>query len=99
MLNLLLGTLLLPLAVGAAWHGARLLAKGIREADDPSGPVFVVRGIRAVAVAAGVPAVGGGLPFAHTGLLAFWGVFLCEGLHEARVVLLPPRAGVLAGGS
>jgi len=95
MLNLLLATLLLPLAVGAAWHGARLLAKGIREADDPSGPVFVVRGIRAVAVAAG----SGGLLFAHTGLLAFGAIFLGEELYETGVVLLTLRAGLRAGAS
>src|SRR2546425_6016622 len=99
MLNLLLATLLLPLAVGAAWHGARLLAKGIREADDPSGPVFVVRGIRAVAVAAGVAALGGGVLFAHTGLLAFGAIFLGEELYETGVVLLTLRAGLRAGAS
>src|SRR2546425_3095155 len=79
MLNLLLATLLLPLAVGAAWHGARLLAKGIREADDPSGPVFVVRGIRAVAVAAGVPGVRGRVSFAPTRVPPLGGVLFGTG--------------------
>src|SRR2546425_12001848 len=79
MLNLLLATLLLPLAVGAAWHGARLLAEGIREADEPSGPVFVVRGIRAVAVAAGGAGVGGGVSFAPTRVPPLGGVLFGTG--------------------
>src|SRR2546425_2224653 len=77
----------------------RSLAKGIREADDPSGPVFVVRGIRAVAVAAGLAALSGGLLFAHTGLLAFGAIFLGEELYETGVVLLTLRAGLRAGAS
>lgn len=99
MLKLLLATLLVSVAAGAAWRGARLLVRGLRAADDPGGAVLVVRGIRAVTTAVGLAALGGGLARPSAGLLAFGAVFLGEELYETGVLLLTLRAGLRAQAS
>src|SRR6266516_3340478 len=77
-MNLLLATLFLLIAVGAAWRGGQLLVKGLRQADHPSGSLWVVRGIRGWIVALSMGALSGGVLWANKGLLAFGAIFLGE---------------------
>jgi hypothetical protein len=95
-MSLVLATLVLLIAVGAAWRGAHLLAKGLRHANDPAGSLWVVRGLRGVIVAVGLAALGGGVLLASKGLLVFGAIFLGEELYETGVVLLALRAGLKA---
>jgi hypothetical protein len=94
-MRLLIVTLLSFLAIAAAWRGVRLLVKGIAEADHPSGPTQVVRGLRGLAVAVGLGALCGGVLLAHPGLVAFGAIFLAEEIYETGFLLLILRAGRL----
>ena len=83
------------LALGGAWaafRGARLLARGLGCADDPSAPLWVVRGIRGIVVAVGAGALATGMLFGKLWLLAFGAVFLAEELYETGVIALILRA-------
>lgn len=88
----LLAVALLLIAAGAAWRGTRLLVRGIREADRPSGPLHVVRGFRGLTVAVGLGASGTGLLSGHTWLVAFGAIFLAEEFYETGLLLLILRA-------
>jgi hypothetical protein len=79
------------LAVGGAWaaaHGARLMARALRRADEPSASLTLIRGIRGLVVGVAAWALAGGILFAQTWLLVFGGVFLAEELYETGVVAL-----------
>ena len=95
-MSLLLTTLFLLIAIGAAWRGAQLLVKGLRHTNEPAGPLWVVRGLRGGIVAVGMAALGGGVLLASKGLLVFGAIFLGEELYETGVVLLALRAGLKA---
>src|SRR5262245_47224161 len=84
------------MAVGTAWRGAQLLVRGLREADYPSGTLWVVRGIRGAIVAVSIAALSGGVLWANKGLLVFGAIFLGEELYETGVVLLALRARLKA---
>ena len=43
--SILLALLLLLAALGAAWRGARLLVRGLREAAHPTSSLWLVRGL------------------------------------------------------
>jgi hypothetical protein len=92
----LLTAVLLLIAVGAAWRGARLLVRGIREADRPSGPIHVVRGFRGLTVALGLGAASAGLLSDHAWLVAFGAIFLAEELYETGLLLLILMVGLRA---
>ncbi|HET7853994.1 MAG TPA: hypothetical protein VFM04_06025 [Candidatus Methylomirabilis sp.] len=92
-MNHILATLFSVLAVGAAWRGARLFLRGVREADHPSASLWVVRGIRAVIVTVAMGAFAGGLLYNQGWLLIFGVVFLGEELYETGFVSLALRAG------
>jgi hypothetical protein len=95
MIVLLVAALFL-IAAGAAWRGTRLLVRGIREADHPSGPIHVVRGFRGLTVAVGLGAASAGLLGGHTWLVAFGAIFLAEELYETGFLLLILRSGLRA---
>jgi hypothetical protein len=77
-------------------HGARCLARGLRDAGDPEASRWVVRGLRGIVVAIGAVALAGGLVFERLWLLVFAGVFLAEEIYETSVLALILRAGRLA---
>lgn len=82
------------LAGGGAWaavHGARLVVRAVRRADDEASSLWIVRGIRGVVVAIAAWALAGGLLFAQNWLLVFGGIFLAEELYETGVVVLVLR--------
>jgi len=52
------------LAAGGAWaamHGARLVVRAVRRADDASSSLWIIRGIRGLVVAVAAWALAGGL--------------------------------------
>ena len=52
------------LALGGAWaaaHGAGLVVRAVRHADDPSSSLWIIRGIRGLVVAVAGWALAGGL--------------------------------------
>ena len=95
-MNLLLATLFFLIAVGAAWRGVHLLVQGLRQADHPSGALWVVRGIRGWIIALSMGVLSGGVLWANKGLLVFGAIFLGEELYETGFVLLALRAGLKA---
>jgi hypothetical protein len=91
----MLEALAIVLVVGGGWglaRGVRLLAHGLRHADDESSSLRVIRGIRGVVVGVGLAAVAGGLALEQTWLLVFGAIFLAEELYETGVVVLVLRA-------
>jgi hypothetical protein len=83
-------------ALAGAWAGGRgvgLLRRGLRSADDPRAPLWVIRGIRGIVVAVSAAALAGGILFEQTWLLVFGAIFLAEELYETGVVALVLRAG------
>jgi len=95
-LSLVLAMLCFLIAVGAACRGVHLLVSGLRPASQPTGALWVVRGLRGVIVAVGAASLGGGVLLASKGLLVFGVIFLAEELYETSVVLLALRAGLKA---
>jgi hypothetical protein len=75
----------------AAAHGAVLIARAVRRADEAASSVWLVRGIRGLVVAVAAWALAAGMLFAQTWLLVFGGVFLAEELYETGVVVLIVR--------
>ena len=68
------------------------MARSLRAADDPRASLWLMRGIRGVAVAVGTTSLAAGLVLHQTWLLAFRAVFLLEELYETGVVALLLRA-------
>jgi hypothetical protein len=61
-------------ALVGMWAGRRgivLFARGVRHADDARASLWVIRGIRVMAVAVSAGALAGGLLFGETWLLVF----------------------------
>jgi hypothetical protein len=80
--------------VAGGWAGGRgivLLARGIRRADDERSSLWVIRGLRGLAVAVGTAAVAGGILANQRWLLAFGAIFLLEELYETGIVALVLR--------
>jgi hypothetical protein len=87
-----LAVVALAFAFAALTHGARLVARALRRADDPASSLWLIRGIRGVVVAVAAASLAAGLLSASTGLLAFGVVFLGEELYETGVVARVLRA-------
>lgn len=76
----------------AGIRGVALVARGLRAADDPRASLWLIRGIRGIAVAVGTTSLAAGLVLDQTWLLVFGAVFLLEELYETGVVALLLRA-------
>ncbi|PYO46345.1 MAG: hypothetical protein DMD84_26290 [Candidatus Rokuibacteriota bacterium] len=82
------------LAIGGVWaavHGARLLVRAVRRADDPASSLRAVRGIRGLVIGVAAWALAAGLLLEQTWLLVFGAVFLAEELYETGVLVLVLR--------
>ena len=82
------------LAIGGGWaavHGARLLVRAVRRADDPASSLRAVRGIRGLVIGVAAWALAAGLLLEQTWLLVFGAVFLAEELYETGVLVLVLR--------
>jgi hypothetical protein len=76
----------------AGIRGVALVARGLRAADDPRASLWLIRGIRGIAVAVGTTSLAAGLVLDQKWLLVFGAVFLLEELYETGVVALLLRA-------
>jgi len=85
----LIAALLSLAAVVAGARGARVLARGLREAR----PLDVVRGLRGVVVALAAATFAAGTLLATPGLIVLGAVFLGEELYETGVLALIIRSG------
>ena len=95
-----LGPLLIPLlaagVIGAAWagaRGARLLARGLRGGEDPSAPLWVIRGFRGIIVAICLLALAVGTLFDIRWLVVVAALWLAEEIYETGVLALILRSG------
>jgi hypothetical protein len=77
--------------VCAGGRGVVLLTRGILRADDERSSLWVIRGIRGIALAVGTTALAAGILLEETWLLAFGAVFLLEELYETGIVALVLR--------
>jgi hypothetical protein len=77
--------------LGGAWAGARggrLLARGLRDADDPDAPLRVVRGLRGIIFAVCGASLAAGALFEQVWLLVFGTLWLAEEIYETGVLAL-----------
>jgi hypothetical protein len=91
MLSILAVVVALAGAV-AGGRGVRLVARALRDADDPGASLTLIRGIRGVVVAVATGALAAGTLFDQVWLLVFGAIFLAEELYETGVVALVLRA-------
>ena len=82
-----IAVLLFAAGLWAAVHGARLVGRALRHADDTASSLWLIRGIRGVVVAIAAWSLASGLLFTQTWLLVFGAVFLAEELYETGVVI------------
>ena len=82
--------------VGSAWaaaRGIRLLLRGVRSREDPSAPLWVIRGLRGLIVAVCAMAIAAGIVLEQRWLLVFGCLWLAEEIYETGVLALILRAG------
>jgi hypothetical protein len=85
--------------VVAGVRGIRLLRWSLRNADEATAALWLVRGIRGIVTGVAGFALAGGVLFEATWSIVFGVVFLAEELYETGVLALVLRgAGRSAGG-
>jgi hypothetical protein len=83
--------------VGGAWAGARgvsLLTRGLRRGEDPTAPLWVVRGLRGIIVALCMASLAVGTVLGQVWLVVFGALWLAEEIYETAVLALILRTGV-----
>jgi hypothetical protein len=95
-----LDPVLIPLTiaalVGAGWagvRGARLLARGLRAGEDPSAPLWVIRGFRGIIVGICLIALAIGTLLGARWLVVVAALWLAEEIYETGVLALILRSG------
>jgi hypothetical protein len=90
---LVLAALAVVFGAWAGIRGVRLLADGLRHGDDPSGPPWVVRGLRGIILAICMAALAAGTVFGQFWLVVFRALWLAEEVYETGVLALILRSG------
>jgi hypothetical protein len=83
-------------ALAGLWAGARgvrLLARGLRAADDPRGALWVIRGLRGLIFCICLTCLALGALLREVWLLVFAGLWLLEEIYETGVLALILRSG------
>jgi len=86
--------------VAGAWagvRGVRLLARGLRRGEDPSAPLWIVRGLRGIIVAICLVVLAVGTVLGRVRLVVFGALWLAEEIYETGVLALILRAGAREG--
>ena len=89
---LVLAALAVVFGAWAGIRGVRLLAHGLRHGDDPSGPLWMVRGLRGIIVAMCMAALAAGTVFGQFWLVVFGALWLAEEVYETGVLALILRS-------
>ena len=90
----------LAVVVGA-WagvRGVRLLARGLGRGEDPSAPLWVVRGFRGIIVALCMAFLALGTVLGQVWLVVFGALWLAEEIYETGILALILRAGAREDG-
>jgi hypothetical protein len=83
--------------VAGAWagvRGTRLLARGLRGGEDPSAPLWVIRGFRGLIVAICLTSLAVGALLGIRWLVVVAALWLAEEVYETGVLALILRAGL-----
>jgi hypothetical protein len=80
--------------VCAGIRGGRLLARGLRGGEDPSAPLWLVRGFRGIIVAICLVALAAGTLLGTRWLILVAALWLAEEIYETGVLALILRAGL-----
>jgi hypothetical protein len=95
---LVLAILVVVTAACAGVRGVRLLARGLRAGEDPSAPLWVVRGFRGIIVAICLVALAVGTLLGTRWLILVAALWLVEEIYETGVLALILRSGAAPRG-
>jgi hypothetical protein len=95
---LVLATLAVVVGAWAGVRGVRLLARGLGRGEDPSAPLWVVRGFRGIIVALCMAFLALGTVLGQVWLVVFGALWLAEEIYETGILALILRAGAREDG-
>ena len=95
---LVLAVLAVVVGAWAGVRGVRLLARGLGGGEDPSAPLWVVRGFRGIIVALCMAFLALGTVLGQVWLVVFGALWLAEEIYETGILALILRAGAREDG-
>jgi hypothetical protein len=91
---LVLAVLAVVAGACAGVRGVRLLARGLRGGEDPSAPLWVIRGFRGLIVAICLTSLAVGALLETRWIVVVAALWLAEEVYETGVLALILRAGL-----